>query len=326
MKVDIWMPIYIGDYISDTLDLTTEEHGIYLLLIMHYWKKGKLTTDIDKLLNVTRLSKDKKSILQNILSTYFINGDGYFIQNRIEKELEKANNRRESAIENGKKGGRPKGSKNPEKSYGLSDDNPQETHGLSEGKPTGKLRGNPRESSLPLPSSLPTSSSTPSKKKDARYGIEDIIKMFDAWNKQDLPKYPEGLYKTGVNIKDSGEILNYLKSFNKIEISQAIRNYAKIRQSSEHELKPEYGDALGFFRAGIHKYYEDADPFKRCLKSGKIEKKKIDDKRQKNRPTHCKQCSIEINDKNTKISTTIMQCRECKTRYKWNGHEWIIDK
>ena len=156
--------------------------------------------------------------------------------------------------------------------------------------------------------------------------LKDIIKMFDAWNRQDLPKYPEGLYKTGVNIKDSGEILNYLKSFNKIEISQAIRNYAKIRQSSDHELKPEYGDALGFFKAGIHKYYEDADPFKRCLKSGKIEKKKIDDKRQKNRPSHCKQCETEINEKNTKISISTMQCRECKTIYKWNGHEWIIDK
>lgn len=98
------------------------------------------------------------------------------------------------------------------------------------------------------------------------WSVEDLIKMFDAWNKQDLPKYPEGLYKTGVNIKDSGEILNYLKSFNKIEISQAIRNYAKIRQSSDHELKPEYGDALGFFKAGIHKYYDNADPFKRCMK------------------------------------------------------------
>ena len=104
------------------------------------------------------------------------------------------------------------------------------------------------------------------KTEKTSWTLKDIIKMFDAWNKQDLPKYPEGLYKTGVNIKDSGEILNYLKSFNKIEISQAIRNYAKIRQSSEHELKPEYGDALGFFKAGIHKYYDNADSFERCKK------------------------------------------------------------
>ncbi len=104
------------------------------------------------------------------------------------------------------------------------------------------------------------------KEEENVWTLKDLIKMFDAWNKQDLPKYPEGLYKTGVNIKDSGSLLNYLKSFNKKEISDAIRNYAKIRQSAEHELKPEYGDALGFFRAGIHKYYDNADPFERCKK------------------------------------------------------------
>ena len=43
------MPFYIGDYLADAKDLTAEEHGCYLLLLMHEWKNGPLVDDTSAL-------------------------------------------------------------------------------------------------------------------------------------------------------------------------------------------------------------------------------------------------------------------------------------
>ena len=107
MKTDIWMPIYINDYIGDTMELDDNGHGIYLMLMFHYWKKGPLTKNITKLMRIART--ENEALLSEILDDYFIDGGEKYVHKRIEEEKGKANSRRDSASLNGKKGGRPKG-------------------------------------------------------------------------------------------------------------------------------------------------------------------------------------------------------------------------
>lgn len=97
-KPDIWMPLYIGDYLADTMHLTTEQHGAYLLLIMAYWKNGGALSSNDQMLAATcRLSADAWSMHKHTLASFFDTwtDSKLWIHARAEKEMEKAGNNQE---------------------------------------------------------------------------------------------------------------------------------------------------------------------------------------------------------------------------------------
>lgn len=45
MSARPWMPLYIGDFIADTMHLGATETGIYIRLIMHCWQHGAIPRD-----------------------------------------------------------------------------------------------------------------------------------------------------------------------------------------------------------------------------------------------------------------------------------------
>jgi uncharacterized protein YdaU (DUF1376 family) len=58
-QYDHWMPLNVGDYLADTMHLTTLQHGIYVRLIMHYWKRRGLPWELRQLAQISGVSVDK---------------------------------------------------------------------------------------------------------------------------------------------------------------------------------------------------------------------------------------------------------------------------
>jgi len=106
VKVDIYMPIFIGDYLRDTTDLTTEEHGAYFLILMSMWTAGGSLPE-RKLAAVARVPSDRWNGVWETLSRFFTIRDGQATQGRLSDELSRAESMREKARQNGLKGGRP---------------------------------------------------------------------------------------------------------------------------------------------------------------------------------------------------------------------------
>ncbi len=85
-KTDIWMPLFIGDYIADTIGFSLEEHGGYLLSIMAYWRKGGALSDSEMQGICNRVSN-------RVCDRYVkesVDGVVFWRHSRIDKELKDA--------------------------------------------------------------------------------------------------------------------------------------------------------------------------------------------------------------------------------------------
>jgi uncharacterized protein YdaU (DUF1376 family) len=103
MSENIWMPIYIGDYLGDTMHLTTEQHGAYLLLIMHYWRSGPIKANEATIMAITRLDAQAYARGINDVLNFFTMKDGCYRHKRVEAEKRKANENQKTNAERAKK-------------------------------------------------------------------------------------------------------------------------------------------------------------------------------------------------------------------------------
>lgn len=103
-KSDTWMPFYVGDYLSATGRLTTEQHGAYLLILLDYWKNGPPPNDDAVLAALARMSVSAWRKAKPSLIGFFDVVDGTLIQKRVEKERERATSVTEERSKAGKAG------------------------------------------------------------------------------------------------------------------------------------------------------------------------------------------------------------------------------
>lgn len=114
-KSDTWMPFYVGDYLSATGRLTTEQHGAYLLILLDYWKNGPPPNDDGVLAALARLSPSAWKKAKPALLAFFESKDGLLIQRRVEKERGRAAEISAERSEAGKAGAAKRWQKNGKK-------------------------------------------------------------------------------------------------------------------------------------------------------------------------------------------------------------------
>ena len=86
-----FMQLYVSDFVGDTLQLSTEQIGAYMLILMAMWNAGgRLPDDDAELARVARLSLKNGARISADLLTFFEREGGEIGHRRLTRELHKA--------------------------------------------------------------------------------------------------------------------------------------------------------------------------------------------------------------------------------------------
>ena len=110
-----FMQLYPADYLAKTMDLTTEQHGAYLLILMTMWQHdAKLPNDPVKLARIARMTPAKfRSVWGEIGRFFQVEGDK-ITNPRLTKERKKAAEKSSKRAAAGRAGGQAKALKDNE--------------------------------------------------------------------------------------------------------------------------------------------------------------------------------------------------------------------
>ncbi|EAB0914196.1 DUF1376 domain-containing protein [Escherichia coli] len=81
-----YMQLYIADYLADTMHLSAEEHGAYLLLMFNYWQTGKPIPK-NRLAKIARLTNERWADVEPSLQEFFCDNGEEWAHLRIEEDL-----------------------------------------------------------------------------------------------------------------------------------------------------------------------------------------------------------------------------------------------
>ncbi|MEI9411766.1 YdaU family protein [Mesorhizobium salmacidum] len=101
-----FMQLYVSDFVGDTLQLSTEQIGAYMLLLMAMWNAGGGLPDDDaRLARVARLPLKRWRAISAELLAFFERESGEIGHKRLTKELSKARLKSEARAAAGARGG-----------------------------------------------------------------------------------------------------------------------------------------------------------------------------------------------------------------------------
>lgn len=115
MSAPPFMPLYVGDYLADTVHLTATEDGAYLRLLMCMWRAGgTLPSDDVRLARFCKLTPAQWQRVKPAVMEFFTVVDGVISQRRLSKELQKHSAAVFQRREAGSRGGQAKALKDKE--------------------------------------------------------------------------------------------------------------------------------------------------------------------------------------------------------------------
>jgi len=98
------MPLWTDAYLADTTDLSAEEHGVYLLLLMAAWRSPdcSLPNDDIRLSRMARIGVKKWQKMRPVMQRFFTVSDNGWTQKRLLAERSRVETSRSQASQAGK--------------------------------------------------------------------------------------------------------------------------------------------------------------------------------------------------------------------------------
>lgn len=146
-----FMPLWVSDFLGDTLGLDAQEVGAYLLLIMAQWQAGGESLDPEKLPRMARCGRSWPKVWANI-GHYFLSDEGGFYSPKCRELRKTVTSKRDVNSQNGALGGKAKALKSKGSAKANATKTPKRNPDIPEPEPE-REEGDRLDKSNPPPSS-----------------------------------------------------------------------------------------------------------------------------------------------------------------------------